>query len=139
MQRDTCGCCFAFRSSCLNLPPLESPPIPSSLVDAELAFATTSTPIPSISLFYSQSTSNRPVTPPQNASIPTSTPISKRHLGTTATPLRDHDRDSANNVLPETSGHFLGAMPPPKISRHVSPIGQDTPECPTRMELSRVY
>lgn len=52
-----------------------SPPIPSSSIDPNLLSPPTSIPIPP-SVFYSQLTPNRPVTPPQNASISTSTPIS---------------------------------------------------------------
>jgi hypothetical protein len=107
-----------------------SAPIPSSSVDPNLLSPPTSTPIPP-SVFYSQSTPNRPVTPPQNASIPTSTPISNKTSGNHNYASETHDRDSANHRLAqETSGHFLGAMPPQRFLDMFLPIGQDTPECP---------
>ena len=88
---------------------------PSS-VDPSLLLPPTSNPIPP-SVFYSHSaTRNRPVTPPQNASIPTSTPISNKTSGNHSYACGTHDRDSANyRLAQETSGYFLGAMPPPKI------------------------
>jgi hypothetical protein len=104
--------------------------IPSSSVDPTLLLPPISTPI-SPSVFYSQSTPNRPVTPPQNASIPTSTPISNKTSGNHSYASETHDRDSANyRLAQETSGHFLGAMPPQRFLDMFLPIGQDTPECP---------
>ena len=89
-----------------------SPPIPSSSLDPNLLSPPTSTPIlPSV--FYSQSTPNRPLTPPPNAFIPTSTPISNKTSGNHSYASETHDRDSANyRLAQETSGHFLGPMPP---------------------------
>ena len=105
-------------------------PIPSSSVDSNLLLPPTSGPIPP-SVFYSQSTPNRPVTPPPNASIPTSTPISNKTSGNHSFASETHDRDSANNRLAqETSGSFLGAMPPEQFLKEFLPTSQDTPECP---------
>ena len=106
------------------------PPIPSSSVDPNLLSPTTSTPVPP-SVFYSQPTPNRPVTPPQNASIPTSTPISNKTSGNHSYASETHDRDSANyRLAQETSGYFLGAMPPNKFLDMFLPIGKGTPLCP---------
>jgi hypothetical protein len=102
----------------------------SSSVDPSLLSPPTSTPIPP-SVFYSQSTPNRPVTPPQNASIPTSTPISNKTSGNHSFASETHDRDSANyRLAQETSGYFLGAMPPQKFLDMFLPMAHDTPECP---------
>jgi hypothetical protein len=107
-----------------------SPPIPSSSVDPYLLSPPTGTPVPP-SVFYSQSTPNRPVTPPPNASIPTSTPISNKTSGNHSYASETHDRDSANyRLAQETSGYFLGAMPPQQFLKRFIPIGQDTPRCP---------
>src|ERR1700676_4188706 len=85
-----------------------SPLIPSSSVDPNLLSPPTSTPIPP-SVFYLQPTPNRPVTPPQNTSIPTSTPISNKMSGNHSFASETHDRDSANYCLAqETSGYLLG-------------------------------
>src|SRR5882762_4883991 len=67
MQGDKCGCVFAGPSIMSNSS-TGSAPIPSSSVDPSLLPAPTSTPVPPL-VFYSQSTRNRPVTPPLNASI----------------------------------------------------------------------
>jgi hypothetical protein len=108
-----------------------SPPIPSSSLDPSLLSPPTSTPIPP-SVFYSHSaTRNRPVTPPQNASIPTSTPISNKTSGNHSYASETHDRDSANHRLAqETNGYFLGAMPPQKFLKRFLPISKGTPRCP---------
>jgi hypothetical protein len=104
------------------------PPIPS--VDSNLLSPPTSGPIPP-SVFYSQSTPNRPVTPPSNASIPTSTPISNKTSGTHSFASETHDGDAANyRLAQETSGLFMGAMPPEQFLKEFLPTGQDTPECP---------
>src|SRR5882762_6088897 len=66
--------CFVLRSS--RSPRL----IPSSSLDPNLLSPPTSTPVPP-SVFYSQSTPNHPVTPPPNAFIPTTTPISNKTSG----------------------------------------------------------
>src|SRR6266436_5387503 len=92
-----------------------SPPIPSSSVYPNLLSPPTSTPVPP-SVFYSQSTPNRPVTPPLNASIPTSTPISNKTSGNHSYASETHDRDSANyRLAQEPSGYFLGVMLPQKF------------------------
>jgi len=100
----------------------------SSSVHPSLLSPPTSTPFchqPSI-----QSTQIRLVTPPPNASIPTSTPISNK-TGNHSYASETHDRDSANyRLAQETSGYFLGAMPPPKFLDMFFSICQDTPECP---------
>ena len=102
------------------------PPIPS--VDSNLLSPPTSGPVPP-SVFYSQSTPNRPVTPPPNASIPTSTPISNKTSGNHSFASETHDRDSANyRLAQETGGLFLGAMPPKAFLKEFLPTGQDTPE-----------
>jgi len=106
------------------------PPIPLSSVDPSLLSPPTNTPVPS-SVFYSQSTRNRPVTPPPNASIPTSTPISNKTSGNHSYASEPRDRDSANfRLAQEISGHFLGAMPPKKFLDMFLPVGENTPECP---------
>ena len=110
--------------------PTGSPPIPSSSVDSNLLSPPTSGPVPP-SVFYSQSTPNRPVTPPPNASIPTSTPISNKTSGNHSYASETHDRDSSNyRLAQETSGSFLGAMPPQQFLKRYLPRGPDTPECP---------
>jgi hypothetical protein len=85
------------------------------------------------SAFYSMSARNRPITPPQNASNPTSTPITSETSGRymCASETRDSCRDSANYRLAlETSGLFLGAMPPNQFLDEFLPISQDAPKCP---------
>jgi hypothetical protein len=83
------------------------------------------------SAFYSTSARNRPVTPPSNASNPTSTPISNKTSGSYTYASEIHDRDSANDRLAlETSGLFLGAMPPKQFLHKFLPISQDAPKCP---------
>ena len=101
---------------------------------SSLLLPPTSTPIPS-SVFYSQSTSNRPVTPPQktkkNVSIPTSTPILNKTSGNHSYASETHDRDSANYCLAqEISDYFLGAMPPQNFLNRFLPTSKGTPECP---------
>ena len=107
-----------------------SPPIPSSSLDPNLLSPPTSTPIPP-SVFYSQSTPNRPLTPPPNAFIPTSTPISNKTSGNHSYASETHDRDSANyRLAQETSGYFLGAMPPRKFLKKFLATDEGTPGCP---------
>ena len=109
-----------------------SPSISSSSINPDLRSPPTSSnsAIPP-STFYSTSTRNRPVTPPKNASNPTSTPISNKTSGNYTYASRIHDRDSANYRLAlETTGLFLGAMPPQKFLEKFLPISQDAPECP---------
>src|SRR5882762_3066323 len=106
-----------------------SPPIPSSSLHPNL-LSPTSTPIPP-SVFYSQSTQNRPLTPPPNAFIPTSTPISNKTSGNHSYASETHDRDSANyRLAQETSGRFLGAMPPRKFLKKFLATNEGTPGCP---------
>src|SRR5882762_5289102 len=101
-----------------------SPLIPSSSVDPNLLSPPTSTPIPP-SVFYLQPTPNRPVTPPQNTSIPTSTPISNKTSGNHSFASETHDRDSANyRLAQETSGYFLGAMPPQQFLNRFLPTSK---------------
>jgi len=122
-----CSCNFVMSD---HPSPIGSPRIPSSSVDSNLLSPPTSSAVPP-QAFYSQSTPNRPLTPPPNASIPTSTPISNKTSGNHSFASETHDRDSANNRLAqETSGSFLGAMPPEQFLKEFLPTGQDTPECP---------
>ena len=111
-----------------------SPSISSSSVDPNLLSPPTSTPIPP-SVFYSQSTPNRPLTPPPNAFIPTSTPISNKTSGNHSYASETHDRDSANyRLAQETSGYFLGAMPPRKFLKKFLTTDEGTPGCPDSKE-----
>ena len=104
-----CSCNFVMSD---HPSPTGSPPIPLSSLDSNLLSPSTSGPVPP-SVFYSQSIPNRPVTPPPNASIPTSTPISNKTSGNHSYASETHDRESANyRLAQETSGSFLGAMPP---------------------------
>jgi hypothetical protein len=122
-----CSCNFVM-SDHLSSP--GSPPIPSSSPYPNLLSPPSSTPIPP-SVFYSQSTPNRPATPPQNASIPTSTPISNKTSGNHSYASETHDRESANyRLAQETSGYFLSAMPPSKFLDMFLPIRQGTTPCP---------
>ena len=83
------------------------------------------------STFYSTPAEKRPVTPPQNASKPTSTPISNKTSGSYTYASEIHDRDSANYRLAlETSGLFLGAMPPQQFLDKFLPISANAPKCP---------
>ena len=109
-----------------------SPSISSSFVNPDLLSPPTSSnsAVPPAT-FYLTSARNRPVTPPQNASNPTSTPISNKTSGSYTYASEIHDRDSANYRLAlETSGLFLGAMPPQQFLDKFLPISQDAPECP---------
>ena len=109
-----------------------SPSISSSSVNPDLLSSPTSSDsaIPP-SAFYSTSARNRPVTPPQNAFIPNSTPISNKTSGSYTYASEIHDRDTANYRLAlETSGLFLGPMPPKQFLDIFLPISQDAPECP---------
>jgi hypothetical protein len=99
-------------------PDLRSPPSSNSAVPP--------------SVFYSTSAHNRPATPPPRASNPTSTPVSNKTSGSYTYASEIHDRDSANYRLAlETSGLFLGAMPPKQFLDKFLPISQDAPKCPT--------
>ena len=105
------------------------PPIPSSTTDTNLLLSPTSSPV-SPSVFYSQSTPNRPLTPPPNTSIPTCTPISNKTSGRYTYASETHNRDSENyRLAQETSDLFLGAMPPTKFLDKFLPISQDTQTC----------
>jgi hypothetical protein len=115
-----------------------TPGPPSSSVDASLLVPPTSTsainniPI-SPSAFYSQSTRtcSRPVTPPQNAPNSISTPVSNKTSGSHNYASDTHNRDSANHRLAqETTGLFLGAMPPRPFLDKFLPISPGTPRCP---------
>ena len=108
-----------------------SPSISSSSVDPNLlSLPTNSTAVPP-SAFYSKSTRNRPVTPPQNVFNPTTTPISNKTSGSYKYASEIHNRDSANySLAQETSGLFLGAMPPKQFLDEFFPLSQDTPKCP---------
>ena len=82
------------------------------------------------SVFYSMPARNRPVTPPQNAPTPTSTPISNKAAGSYTYASKMHDRESANfRLASETSGRFLGAMPPIQFLDRFLPISKDVPKC----------
>jgi hypothetical protein len=80
------------------------------------------------SVFYSHT---RPVTPPQNStSNPISTPISNKTSGNHKHASETHDRDSANlRLAEETTGLFLGAMPPQSFLDKFLPISPGT-SCP---------
>ena len=68
---------------------------------------------------------NNPVTPPPN--IRNGTPISSGNSYASETV----ESNSANRRLAhETSGLFLGAMPPQQFLDSFLPIGSDTPQCP---------
>ena len=110
------------------------PPIPSSTIDPNLLSPPTSSHVlPSV--FYSQSTPNRPTTPQPNTSIPTSTPISNKTSGSYTYASETHNRDSANYYLhQETSGLFLGTMLPTKFLDKFLLISQDTQTCPDSKE-----
>jgi len=111
-------------------PDRSSPPISSSPLHPNVLSPPTSTPIPP-SVFYSQSTPNRPLTPPPNAFIPTSTPISNKTSGNHSYASETHDRDSANyRLAQESSGYFLGAMPPRKFLKKFLATDEGTPGCP---------
>jgi hypothetical protein len=117
-----CGCAAATLS--------DHPPIPFSSVDPGLLSPPTSTPVPP-SVFYLQSTRNRPVTPPPNASIPTSTPVSNKTSRNHSYASETHDRHSANyRLAQETSGLFLGAMPPKKFLDAFLPMPPHTQQYP---------
>jgi hypothetical protein len=123
-------CVAVFCSFTLIMSNPRPPRIPSSSVDPTLLSPPTSTPIPP-SVFYSQSTPNRPVTPPPNAFIPTSTPISNKTSGNHSYASETHDRDSANyRLAQETSGYFLGAMPPRKFLKKFLTTDEGTLGCP---------
>ena len=110
-----------------------SPSSSTGSVDPSLLSPPTSTPIPP-SVFYSHSTRNRPVTPPATASIPTSTPISNKTSGNYSYTSETHDRESTNyRLAQETSGYFLGAIPPTKFLDTFLPIPQDTQQYPEVM------
>jgi hypothetical protein len=109
-----------------------SPSISSSSVNPDLLSPPTSSDsaIPP-STSYSTSARNRLVTPPLKVLNPTSTPISNKTSGNYTYASEIHDRDSANYRLAlETSGLFLGPMPPTQFLDKFLPISQDAPECP---------
>jgi hypothetical protein len=100
--------------------------IPSSSLDPNLLYTGGAVP----SVFYSQSTPNRPVTPPSNVSIPTSTLISNKTSGNHSYASETHDRDSCNyRLAKETSGSFLGTMPPQQFLERFLRISWGTPQC----------
>jgi hypothetical protein len=67
-------------------------------------------------------------------SIPTSTPISNKTSGNNRYASETHDRVSANyHLAQETSGYFLGMMPPTKFLDMLLPIPQDTQQYPESM------
>ena len=109
-----------------------SNPVGSS-VDATLLSPPTNTALNAVispSVFYSHT---RPVTPPQNltASNSISTPISNKTSGNHEHASETHDRDSANlRLAEETTGLFLGAMPPQSFLDKFLPISPGTPSCP---------
>jgi hypothetical protein len=108
------------------------PSTSSSPVNPDLLSLPTSTDgaIPP-STFYSTSARNRPVTPPPQVFNPTSTPISNKTSGNYTYASEIHDRDSANYRLAlETSGLFLGPMPPTQFMDKFLPVSQDAPKCP---------
>ena len=73
---------------------------------------------------------NNPVTPPPNAYIWSGTPISSKTSGNSYA-SETVERKSANlRLAHETSGLFLGAMPPQQFLERFLPIGSDTPQCP---------
>lgn len=109
-----------------------SPSISSSSVNRDLLPQPTSSnsAVPP-STFYSTSARNQPVTPPQSASIPTSTPISNKISGSHTYSSEIRDRDFANlRLAQETSGLFLGSMPPTQFLDKFLPLSQDASECP---------
>jgi hypothetical protein len=102
----------------------------SSTMDPSLLSPPTNTPV-SPSIFYSCLIRNRPVTPPQNVSIPTSTPISNKTSGNHSYASETHDRESANyRLAQETSGLFLGAMPPNQFLDTFLPIPLNAQQYP---------
>ena len=108
-----------------------SPSISSSVNPDLLSSLTSSNSAILPSTFYSMSARNRPVTPPQNASNLTSTPISNKTSGSYTYASEIHDRDSANYCLAlETSGLFLGAMLPTHFLDKFLLISQDASKCP---------
>ena len=109
-----------------------SNPVGSS-VDTTLLLPPTNTTLNTVilpSVFYSHT---RPVTPPQNltASNPISTLVSNKTSGNHKHASETHDRDSANlRLAEETTGLFLGAMPPQSFLDKFLPISPGTPSCP---------
>jgi len=119
-------------NSLLLLTSTMSNPVGSS-VDATLLSPPTNTTLNTVispSVFYSHT---RPVTPPQNltASNPISTPISNKTSGSHKHASETHGRDSANlRLAEETTGLFLGAMPPQSFLDKFLPISPGTQSCP---------
>ena len=113
-----------------------SNPVGSS-VDPALLSPPTNTALNTVispSIFYSHT---RPVTPPPNlsASNSISTPISNKTSGNHEHTSETHDRDSANlRLAEETTGLFLGAMPPQSFLDKFLPISPGTPSCPEAKE-----
>ena len=95
--------------------------------------------VPSLpSVFYWQSTGNRPVIPPPHASILSSTPISNKTSGNHSYASETHNRDSANfRLAQETSGLFLGGMPPQQFWKDSFQSAKIPHSFRTRRELSR--
>jgi hypothetical protein len=121
--------CTCSRSMSI-LPPTGSQDLPSPTVNTNLLSPSDSIPP---SLFYSQSThtENRPVTPPPNVSNPISTPILNKTSGSYNYASEIDDWGSANyHLAQETSGFFLGTMPPMKFLDKFLPMSQDTRMCP---------
>ena len=107
-----------------------SPSLSPSSANPECLSSLTSAGIPP-STFYSTSPGNRPVTPPQIAPNSTSTPIANKISGSYTYASGTHYRDSVNYRLAlETSGLFLGAMPPKQFLDEFLPLSQDAPKCP---------
>ena len=123
------GCVAVISISCQITHPTGSPPIPSSSVDSNLLSPPASSPVPP-SVFYSQSTPNRPVTQMRPSRFPTSTPISNKTSANHSYASETQDRYSANyHIAQETDGCFLGPMPPQQFLKRFLPIGKGTPQC----------
>ena len=100
-----------------------SPDLPSPSVDTNLLFPSDS--IPPISLLFTVDSHPKPTShppgppsPPTNASEsnPINTPISNKTSGSYKYASGIHNRESANyRLAQETSGLFLGAMPPQQM------------------------
>lgn len=114
------------------------PPVDTNLI-SPLANASNAIP-PSVFYSHRQSrTQSRPITPPQNhqniSKTMSSTPISNKTSGSYTYASETHKRDFANfGLAHETSGLFLGPMPPQQFLNNFLPISQDTPKCPNSKE-----
>ena len=104
-----------------------SPSTESSSVDPNLLSPPTSTPVSPL-VFYSHSTRNRLVTPPQNVSILTSTPIFNKTSGNHSYASETHDLNY--RLAKETSSQFLGVMPLNKFLDTFLLIGKGTLRSP---------